>query len=181
MKNCKDCGNEISESAKVCPNCGAKQKGGAGKIILIVIIVIVVLGIIGAAGGGKSNTNSSTASSSSINTSASESSSVSESVDPYENDVAYQASNKKFVTVTDAEMTIEYGYPTVTGAIKAIDDNKSYSYVQIEFVFFDADGAQIGSTFTNITSLSAGATWKYEAMGFDEGAESFKISAITGY
>ena len=53
MKNCKSCGKEIAKSAKVCPNCGAKQ-GGIGKIIGIVVVVLVILGIIGAvAGGGK--------------------------------------------------------------------------------------------------------------------------------
>ena len=51
MKNCKSCGKEIAKSAKVCPNCGAKQ-GGIGKIIGIVVIVLIIFGIIGAAGGG---------------------------------------------------------------------------------------------------------------------------------
>ena len=30
MKNCKACGQEIAKSAKVCPHCGAKQKGKKG-------------------------------------------------------------------------------------------------------------------------------------------------------
>lgn len=48
MKVCRVCGKPVAKSAKVCPNCGAKQKGNK---LLIIIGVIVVLGIIGAAMG----------------------------------------------------------------------------------------------------------------------------------
>ena len=46
MKKCKECGEEISSSAKVCPKCGKKQGGGALKTVLIVIGVLVLLGLI---------------------------------------------------------------------------------------------------------------------------------------
>lgn len=54
MKACRVCGKPVAKSAKVCPNCGAKQKGNK---LLIIIGVIVVLGIIGAAMGGNKKTN----------------------------------------------------------------------------------------------------------------------------
>lgn len=56
MKACRVCGKPVAKSAKVCPNCGAKQKGNK---LLIIIGVIVLLGIIGAAMGGnkKKDTN----------------------------------------------------------------------------------------------------------------------------
>ena len=56
MKACRVCGKPVAKSAKVCPNCGAKQKGNK---LLIIIGVIVVLGIIGAVTGGnkKKDTN----------------------------------------------------------------------------------------------------------------------------
>lgn len=43
MKICKDCGKEVSKSAKRCPNCGKKMKK---PIVLYVILGIVVLAII---------------------------------------------------------------------------------------------------------------------------------------
>lgn len=45
MKKCKSCGNEVSKSAKVCPNCGQKLKMGFWAkfgIGLVIIIVAVV-------------------------------------------------------------------------------------------------------------------------------------------
>ncbi len=44
MKTCKDCGKEVSKSAKVCPNCGKKMKK---PIVLFVILGIIVLAIVG--------------------------------------------------------------------------------------------------------------------------------------
>lgn len=44
MKKCKDCGHEVSASAKVCPNCGKKLKK---PIVLFVILGILALAIIG--------------------------------------------------------------------------------------------------------------------------------------
>ncbi len=49
MKKCKECGAEISSSAKTCPNCGKKQTSIL-KIIIILIIVIIIIAAI--AGGG---------------------------------------------------------------------------------------------------------------------------------
>lgn len=44
MKICKDCGKEVSKSAKRCPNCGKKIKK---PIALFVVLGIIVLAIIG--------------------------------------------------------------------------------------------------------------------------------------
>jgi len=38
---CKKCGAEIYKGAKICPQCGAKNKGSLG-IVLLVIAVIVI-------------------------------------------------------------------------------------------------------------------------------------------
>lgn len=46
---CKTCGVQIAKSAKVCPNCGAKQK--KKNIVLGVIGILVAVAIIGAAAG----------------------------------------------------------------------------------------------------------------------------------
>ena len=52
MISCKTCGAEIAKSAKVCPNCGAKNK--KHKALGIVLTVFGVLILIGALSGGNS-------------------------------------------------------------------------------------------------------------------------------
>ena len=56
MKLCKECGKEVSKSAKVCPNCGNKLKPSALKVILIIILFFIVMGIIAGATGDTSKT-----------------------------------------------------------------------------------------------------------------------------
>lgn len=54
MKVCKDCGTEVSKSAKTCPKCGRKLKHTTLGIVLGILIVIVGIGAI--ANGGKTTT-----------------------------------------------------------------------------------------------------------------------------
>jgi len=58
MKPCKECGQEVSSSAKKCPHCGAKLKGGILKKLLIgaggVIIIIIIASIGTETGNGPS-------------------------------------------------------------------------------------------------------------------------------
>lgn len=62
MVTCKTCGHEIAKSAKVCPNCGAKQKGGKLKIVLIVVVALIVIGAISSGGNKSKKTDSSNSS-----------------------------------------------------------------------------------------------------------------------
>lgn len=57
MKNCKDCGSEISKSAKVCPHCGKKQGHPVLRFILGFFIIIIGFGAI--IGGTSNNPDSS--------------------------------------------------------------------------------------------------------------------------
>lgn len=64
MSKCKTCGEMIAKNAKVCPKCGAKQKGHAGLIIVVVVIVLLLLALISNGGSsGSTASNSSGASS----------------------------------------------------------------------------------------------------------------------
>jgi len=50
LKPCKECGNKISASAKVCPHCGkgkTTQRYGCGSGCLLVIVVIILFYFIG--------------------------------------------------------------------------------------------------------------------------------------
>lgn len=53
MKKCKKCGAELTDNAKVCPNCSAKV-GSGKKVLAFILIAIIVLAIIGAVNGGDS-------------------------------------------------------------------------------------------------------------------------------
>ena len=57
MKNCKTCGEEIAKNAKVCPKCGARQKGHLGLIIAVVVIILLVITAIGKDGNDSSKDN----------------------------------------------------------------------------------------------------------------------------
>ena len=51
MIHCKECGAEISKSAKVCPQCGKNQKKtSVAGIILGVLLVIIGIGLVFDAG-----------------------------------------------------------------------------------------------------------------------------------
>ncbi|MCD7776677.1 MAG: DUF4352 domain-containing protein [Firmicutes bacterium] len=50
-KECKHCKTEIPYGAKVCPNCGKKQNGGALKWVIIGIVVIIIVAAVAGGGG----------------------------------------------------------------------------------------------------------------------------------
>ena len=56
MKKCKDCGTEVSKSAKVCPKCGKKLTHPVLRGILLAIIIIGVIGAIVSPSDDTSNT-----------------------------------------------------------------------------------------------------------------------------
>lgn len=62
MKTCKDCGAEVSKSAKICPNCGRKLKHPFLTFLLIVLVIIIGIAI---AMGGETDTNTTNSNSSS--------------------------------------------------------------------------------------------------------------------
>lgn len=56
MTTCKHCGTEIAKAAKVCPNCGGKNKKPIFKRVSFWIIILVVIVAAAAAGGGSDDT-----------------------------------------------------------------------------------------------------------------------------
>ncbi len=72
LTKCKECGKQISTTAKTCPNCGAKNKKGMGCLTAIAIVALffvaigVVVGISGSGGDSGSISSPSRASTSSL-------------------------------------------------------------------------------------------------------------------
>lgn len=158
LKICKECGAEISKSAKVCPKCGKSQKNFFQRhIILTVILVILVLGIIVGATGDINNTNNDT------------------------NSIKTNSSTEKFSLISDEISTDSFGTTYIEGEIKNNTD-KTYSYVQVTFNLYDSNGAQIGTAVDNINNLEPKGVWKYKAMGLTtEKVASYKFVEITGW
>ena len=57
MKTCKDCGTEVSKSAKSCPKCGRKLKNSGLRIFLGILIVIIGIGALASGGDTEVNSN----------------------------------------------------------------------------------------------------------------------------
>lgn len=61
LVTCKDCGAQISKSAKVCPQCGAKRKPGGWRVFFGIILLFVGISIfVGAIGGNNSSVENAT-------------------------------------------------------------------------------------------------------------------------
>ncbi len=43
LKECKDCGKEVSTNAKTCPHCGAPARASSVLIVLVKAILIVII------------------------------------------------------------------------------------------------------------------------------------------
>lgn len=151
MKQCKECGADVSSSAKVCPQCGKKLKHTGLRVFLGLIVVLFALGALASMGGNTTQTSSQTK--------------------PQEN----------FTLVSDKRVTDSIGTTYIEGEIKN-NTNKSYTYVQVTFNLYDADGNQLGTAVANINNLEPNGTWKYKAIGLtSQAVSSYKFVEITGW
>lgn len=154
MKKCKECGADISSSAKVCPKCGKKLKGSISRIIIGIIIVFIGIGIIASSSPETVNTS---------------------------NEIKSAISQEKFTLLSDKMTQDSIGSTYIEGEIKN-NTNKQYSYVQVTFNLYDSKGNQLGTALANINNLDPNATWKYKAIGLTtEKVTSYKLVEITGW
>ncbi len=86
---------------------------------------------------------------------------------------------------TVADETLDTSNPYAAYITGTLTNNKDtdVSYVQVEYVVYDADGAQIGTALANTNNLKAGGSWKYEAYVTADAASvaSFELAEITGF
>ena len=70
----------------------------------------------------------------------------------------------------------------VEGKAKNVTDKK-FSYVQLSFNVYDADGAVIGTCFDNQSDVAGGETWKFKAIcsGEAKDVKSFKYTGYSAY
>lgn len=149
----------------------AKGKKPIGKIVLIVLVVIVIAGVAGTLGGngGGSNDEGATAT-------TTEQQGADQTAEPAEQE-------QEPYTITDETMDTSNPYAvTLTGTLTNNTD-QDVSYIQVEYVLYDASGAQVGTALANTNNLKAGGTWKFEAMGTaaPEDVASWERADVTGF
>lgn len=147
-----------------------KKKKPIGKIIAVVAVVLVVLAAIGGGNGGK-DYSAESASSGDAASSTQESASSEQS----EPEAKY--------AITDEVLDTSNPYSAYITGTLANNSGHDLKYVQVEYVLYDADGAQIGTAFTNTNNLKADGIWKFEALVFEdaESIASFELADVTAY
>lgn len=138
MKKCKYCQTEIDSKAKICPSC--KKKQGKPKWLIALIVIAVIIIIASVAGGSEENAKEGNVSN------------------------GDNKPTEKFTYEVTKQYVDEYGMSYyIEGSVKNNKD-KDYSYVQIEFVCYDAEGNNLGTAIDNTNNLLGNQTWKFKAM-----------------
>lgn len=173
LKTCKECGAEVSNSAKECPQCGVQNPAGSfsgmgcGKQGCLVTVVLVFglyfLGSMADEGTDVSTTG----------TSASDEPSATYSEPP-----ARSSEPDLELLGSDSE-TGELGTRYVTGRVKN-NTSRTCSYAQVSINLYNSGGTQVGSTMDNVTNLDPGGVWEFKAVITSEDATRFKVAEVSG-
>jgi hypothetical protein len=142
-KTCKRCGEVMAKGAKVCPHCGAKQKGKTKWIILGIAALFLIIAIAG--GGGDSGSSSSKKSGASESTASESGKTQAASTKP----------KKKAVATMDKYNQIQnnMSYAQVK-AIMGFDgteqgsSNASAGGITMEVKIYDWEGEDLGANMT---------------------------------
>lgn len=87
----------------------------------------------------------------------------------------------KFVLTEDHGYADEYGFAYYIEGVVTNKTDKEYSYVQVSFNVYDADGNVIGSCLDNVNNLEANGTWRIKAICSGEANKvaSYKLTEFT--
>lgn len=88
--------------------------------------------------------------------------------------------NNKFSLTNDYGYSDDYGFAYYIEGTVTNNTSISYSYVQVQFNVYDADGSVIGSCLDNINNLEGNGTWKIKAICSGD-AKSVKSYKLTGF
>ena len=138
-----------------------------GKIVLGVIVVLVIIGAAGSIGGNSSDS------------SAGDTSTAAEATQQTE---GKEEPQEPYTIADEAEDTSNQFAYKITGTLTNNTD-KEKSYIQIEYVLYDADGNQVGTALANTNHLKAGGSWKFEALGTvsPDQVASWERSDVSGF
>jgi len=147
------------------------KKGGCLRILGIIFLVLIGLVVVACVvGGGSSDKKDFSADSSSSSSTQTQSDSGTSTDD-----------TPKYTVSNEAADTSGY-YVKITGELTNNTD-KDVNYIQVEYVLYDASGAQVGTAYATTTNLKAGGMWRYEAVSTKEPSEiaSFELADVTGF
>ena len=138
-----------------------------GKIILGIVVVLIIVGAVGSMGGKSSDSSTGDASKP-----AEASQQAEEQQEPQE----------PYTIADEVEDTSNQFAYKITGTLTNNTD-KENSYIQIEYVLYDADGNQVGTALANTNHLKAGGSWKFEALGTvsPDQVASWERSDVSGF
>lgn len=97
-------------------------------------------------------------------------------------DLENAVKEEKFSHEISNEYTDSIGTHYIEGIVKNEND-KEYSYVQIDFVCYDKDGNNLGTAMDNTNNLGANETWKFKAMLLSTSGEASRceFKEVTGW
>lgn len=147
------------------------KKKPVGKIIAGVFAVLVVLAVFGGASGSKDYSADSSSSAAEEQTNAEASGSAGATAD-----------EAKYV-VTDEVLDDSNPYCAYVKGVLTNNSGRDLSYIQVEYVLYDSDDAQIGTALANTNNLKSGGVWKFEAVSLED-ADSiarFELADVTAY
>lgn len=190
MIKCSECGAEISDQAKSCPHCGAKQKIKKPLYKRPWFIVLAVIIILSAISSSKETGHSNVGTSSTAGRTASSVAAASKepSRDTKESSsvsvASSEASQSKNALELQGEVTVEKDtFATYFVGVVVNNKSRDLTYVQITFNLYDKEGNLVGTALDNINNLKSGGTWKFKAMAFCDNDEiaGWELDSITGY
>jgi hypothetical protein cdifQCD-7_02251 len=90
---------------------------------------------------------------------------------------------------------IDGKFELINGELNAVNENyssyiigslknttsKTYSYAQVTFNLYDADGAQIGTALDNINNWEPDGLWKFKAMILEQDVASYKLVKVQAF
>lgn len=155
MNNLKKCKHCQTEIDAKAKICpNCRKKQGFPTWAIVVIVIFVVIGIAASTSSDLGGSNSSDSNNKQV---------------------------EKFTyTVTDEYTDMFSHY--IEGTVKNNRD-KDYSYLQIEFICYDAEGNNLGTAIDNTNNLLGQQTWKFKAMGLftDKTVDHCDYHEITGW
>lgn len=132
MTTCKHCGAEIAAGAKVCPQCGGKNKKPLYKRPwFIILIVVILLGAVGSAGGGDQEPQEEVTAAGS-ESKAPQAGDVQSTEDPQEPEIVYTPYEVQTLmddlqeNALKAAQTYEDQYVELTGDLNVVDSSGKY-------------------------------------------------------
>lgn len=138
-----------------------------GKIILGIVVVLIIVGAVGSMGGKSSDSSTGD---------------VSKPAEASQQAEEQQEPQEPYTIADEAEDTSNQFAYKITGTLTNNTD-KEKSYIQIEYVLYDADGNQVGTALANTSHLKAGGSWKFEALGTasPDQVASWERSDVSGF